>query len=228
MRRTKIAVVAILAALTRVLGVVTLPVAAAIEWLLVSRRNAAARRALWITFGAGVLVGLLAHAWIFQDVRRWPFFFSRAKLTEYAEREHHGEVVYDRPETYHRPPVTMADHVAIEVDRFFRFFQATSSTYSRRHNLVAGVYYTPLYLLALFGIIDAFRGGDDVRRRAVHATLLWIVSVAAFSAMTILDFDFRYRLPLMPQIILLAALGFDASLRRFAVSNQPLSVRSTT
>jgi hypothetical protein len=227
-RRTKVALVAVLAAITRVLGVVTLPVAAAIEWLLVARRTAAARRALWITFAAGVLVAFIAHAWFFQDMRRWPFFFSRGKLTDYAAREHRGEVVVDRPETYHRPPSTMADHVSIEVDRFFRFFQATSSTYSRKHNLIAAAYYTPLYLLALFGIIDALRGADDVRRRVVDATLLWILSVAAFSAATILDFDFRYRLPLMPQIIVLSALGVDALLRRVAAHRQSLSVRSTT
>jgi hypothetical protein len=81
---------------------------------------------------------------------------------------------------------------------------------------VALVYYLPLYALMLLGIGDGLRSGDRRRRALVHTALLWLVAMDIFCAVTNLDYDWRYRLPLMPQIILLAACGFEAITRRLA------------
>jgi hypothetical protein len=47
--------------------------------------------------------------------------------------------------------------------------------------------------------------------------------MAALSGATVLDYDWRYRMPLMPQLILLSACGADALLRRqTAAQPEPL------
>jgi len=215
-RRAKVALATILAAVTRPVGVFVVPLVIMAEWFFVQRAEKKDRRALWLLVGFGIVAAFFLHAYFYQDMRRWPSDWMRPKLQEYVAREQGGEVVWSRHETFHRPPSTMSDYLSIEADRFARFFQITAAGFSRIHNVAAIGYYGPLYLLALIGIVDALRSADRRRSAAVQAALLWIVAAAALSAVTVLDFDWRYRLPLMPQIILLGACGADALLRRFA------------
>jgi len=222
-RRVKTGIATVLAAVTRPVGVVVVPVVVLVEWVFVKRADKPGRRALWTVVVAGILAAFLVHAWFFQDMRRWPSQWMRPKLQEYAAREQKGEVVFDHQESYHRPPVTIVDYVAMEADRFTRFFQITSSANSTRHNVIAAVYYVPLYLLAMIGFVDAVRSGDRRRSAVAQTALLWILSNVTLCAITVLDYDWRYRMPLMPQLILLAACGADALLRRYAVARpQPL------
>jgi len=214
-RRMALAVAVLVATVTRPVGFVLVPVVILTEWFFVQRAETASRRALWILLGLGVAFAFLAHAYFVQDMNRWPTDWMRPKLVEYAAREQAGEVVYDHRESSHRPPVTMVDYVAIEADRFVRFFQITSSANSAKHNLINIVYYVPVYLLALIGFVDAVRSGDRRRSALAQAPLLWLVAMVGLSAVTVLDYDWRYRLPLMIQIILLTACGAQALVRRF-------------
>jgi len=210
-----------LAVITRPVGFVLVPLTVLVEWVFVRRDTKANRRAVWILFAAGLIVAIVVHAYFFQDMRRWPIDFMRPKLQEYADREQSGEVVWGHTETFHARPVSFVDHVAIEADRFVRFFQVTSDRNSRAHNLYSILYYGLLYPLALFGIATALRDGDRRRSAVVHVAFLWILTAVALSAVSILDYDWRYRLPLMPQMILLAAIGTEAAIRRLAPVASP-------
>lgn len=215
-RRANVALATILAAVTRPVGVVVVPLVILVEWLFGQRAEKTGRRVVWMLVGFGIVATFFLHAYLYQDPRRWPSDWMRPKLQEYAAREQGGEVVWGRHETFHQPPSTMSDYLSIEADRFVRFFQITSSGFSRTHNLMAIAYYGPLFLLTLIGIADGLRSADGRRSAVVQVALLWIVTEAALCAVTNLDFDWRYRLPLMPQIILLGACGADALMRRFA------------
>ncbi len=217
-RRVKLFFAVIVATITRPVGFILLPIVTLTEWLFVGLPKKLNRRGLWILFFSAVAGGFLVHAYFFQDMTRWPVGFMRPKLQELAAREQAGEVVMGRTETAHRPPVSMAGHVMIEVDRFIRFFQATSSQYSFLHNALSLPYYAALYLLALIGVVDGVRNGDTRRKAVIDTALLWLLATAALAAATSLDFDFRYRLPLMPQIILLGSCGAEALMRRYALA----------
>jgi hypothetical protein len=214
-RTVKMCIALILAVITRPVGFVLVPLTVMTEWVFVRRDTKVNRRAVWVVFAAGVITAILVHAYFFQDMRRWPSDFMRPKLQEYADREQRGEVVWDHTEMFRPRPVTFGDHVAIEVDRLTRFFQVTSKRNSSAHNLYSIMYFGPLYGLALVGVITALRNDDRRRSAVVHVALFWILSAAALSAVSVLDYDWRYRLPLMPQIILLAACGAGALLRRW-------------
>jgi uncharacterized membrane protein len=174
-------VATLVAAITRPVGFFVIPLVIAAEWFYAGQEKRRSR-ALWVAFASIVAGAFLLHAYFFQDMRRWPSDFLRPKLQYYAAREKGGEVVWDRPETFRPPPVTMTDHVVLEADRFVRFFQVTTPGNSSRHNLVAIVYYLPLYLLALVAVVTAPRSGDRRRKAVVEVTLLWILALAAVSA----------------------------------------------
>jgi 4-amino-4-deoxy-L-arabinose transferase-like glycosyltransferase len=207
----------LLSFITRATGAILIPVAAFAAWW--ARRDEpstfAARVGPWLLLFLLAFSGLVARAYVFADLNRWPTDFLRPVLQIYAVREKTGQVVWDRDSTNRTPPVTTADHVVLEADRFVRFFQFTTPAFSRTHNLINVVYYAPLYLLALVGLADGITGANRPRGRVVAITALWIVSIAWLHAMTLLDFDWRYRLPAMPMLILLCACGAEAIARRW-------------
>jgi hypothetical protein len=46
-------------------------------------------------------------------------------------------------------------------------------------------------------------------------SVVWVLSFAALYAVTTLDYDWRFRAPVMPQFILLAAIGAHALILAF-------------
>jgi hypothetical protein len=218
-RRVLLALLLFACFITRPAGAILIPLVLFTE-LLRSRRVGVM---VAVVVAAAVVV-LFIRAWFFTDMQRWPFAFMKPKLVEYAEREKTGEVVWDRKETFRPPPTTLGDHLAIEASRFVRFFQFTTAGFSRAHNAINVVYFLPLYLLAGFGVLQGLRDEDRRRRNVVAAALVWITGTAWFHAITILDFDWRYRVPLLPLFLLLAACGVDAIVRRRSVA-QPWPAR---
>lgn len=204
--------------ITRASGAILIPVAMFSTWWTrwESRTSVRAKLAPWVLLVVLAFCGLAARAYVFADLRRWPTDFLRPVLQTYADREKSGQVVWDRVETTRTPPVTTADHFVLELDRFARFFQFTTPGFSRAHNAINVVYFSPLYLLAVIGLVSGLAGADRTRMHLVAVTALWVLSIAWLHAMTLLDFDWRYRLPVMPMLILLAACGVEVLALRFA------------
>jgi hypothetical protein len=194
-------------------GVLLVPLVIFVELVLVRRRvRPGVATAIIVVAAVAVLFVRTAAV---HDPARWPLRFVKPKLVEFSAREKTGEVVYDRRETFRPRPRTPADHLLIVADRFVRFFQVTTSGFSRVHNLFNIVWFLPLYALALFGVIQGLRGADARRRSLVIALLMWIGLFALLYALTSLDFDWRSRTPLIPHLILLAVCGADALATRW-------------
>lgn len=205
----------LLAAFTRPPGFLLIPLVLFGEVALV-RRRVRVKTAVAILAIAAAAV-LVVRSAVFDDPARWPFAFGKKKIVQFSAAEKKGAVVDDRRETYAAPVHSALGHAGIVAKRFGRFFQFTTSGYSRAHNLMNAVYFTPLYLLGAMAVWDAFRGGSGKRRALVTALLVWLGAFAFFWALSLLDFDWRYRAPLMPHFIALAACGAEvwgAALRR--------------
>jgi 4-amino-4-deoxy-L-arabinose transferase-like glycosyltransferase len=196
------------AVLTRPPGVVLIPLVLFVELVLAQKRVRARSATIFIV--AAALAAVFVRTAIVYQPARWPFDFIRPKIEELASREKKGEVVFDLKESYRPPPRTPIDHVVIEADRFVRFFQFTTPGYSRAHKLINSIYFVLLYALALVGLVAGLRADDPRRRAFVIALAMWIGIFALFQALTVLDYDWRFRLPVLPQCILLAACGVDA------------------
>lgn len=206
-RHALLAVSLAVAVFTRPPGVVLIPLVLFVELVLVQKRVRPRSATIFIV--AAALAAVFVRTAIVYQPDLWPTRFVRPKIEEFSGREKKGEVVYDLKESYRPPPRTPIDHVVIEADRFVRFFQFTTPGYSRAHKLLNSVYFVPLYALALIGLVTGLRA--EPRRRAfVIALAMWIGIFALFQALTVLDYDWRFRLPVLPQCILLAACGVDA------------------
>jgi hypothetical protein len=165
---------------------------------------------------AGVIVAVFVIAAFFlEKPSRWPLRFGSVALRTGARQFGKGQVIYGRYGTFHRPPETLLGYVAISADRFVRFFQFVVSGYSGWHNLANIVFFVPLYVLAMIGILAIPRMPPPAAAAMIVAATA-VVIFATFHAVTQIDFDWRYRAPVVPQMILLAAGGAAVVARRIS------------
>ncbi|HEY8133597.1 MAG TPA: hypothetical protein VII12_17095 [Thermoanaerobaculia bacterium] len=163
------------------------------------------------TLAAFALVSVMvfgAVSWIAQDPGRWPFTLMSKQARLLSVKSAAGEVVEQRPETYHRPPRRFDQYIGLYMDRLAHFFQVTASGFSSAHNAYQLAFFVPLYAGAVAAVLSMGTKPRVCRREiVVLLSLLAILSFAVFHAFTILDFDWRYRLPVVPHLILLASAG---------------------
>lgn len=176
------------------------------------------RRFLGLILLVTLAGGVALRTSIVVDPGRWPSRFVRPKIVEFADREKTGEVVAGQIATFRPPPQSYSDHLALQAARFVRFFQFVTPEFSRRHNVINAFYFVPLYVMGILGVVHALRTTDRKRRDLVLLLLLWVTVFAYYHALTVLLW--RYRTPLMSQMIILAACGVDA-LRAMIASHRP-------
>jgi hypothetical protein len=191
-------------------GMVLLPDLAWAIYLSKTGGRALRRGPLLAALAFIVAAGALAFAWFVQEPARWPFeAFStafRIVAADYAL----GEVVSGRPETRHSPPAALSDFLLISADRLAHFFAIGAADYSAAHWLVELAFFLPCYGLALWLAVALWRGRTDFaapERKVFLAAIGAILSYAIFHALVQVDFDWRYRVPILPHLILLAAGG---------------------
>ena len=117
----------------------------------------------------------------------------------------HGVVIVGRPETWTQGGSGFVPFLRTLLHRLGAFFSITAQGFSRRHTIVAALYYVPLYAAAAVGIVTLF-----VRRSAEIVPCLAFVALCTIwiaQALIIIDYDWRYRLPALPLLLLLAAYG---------------------
>jgi hypothetical protein len=159
------------------------------------------------TIAALIVLSILLFAALMHDITLWPFTLLR-RWVDYIHGSYaRGTIVTGRPETSVAPPVGYMDYLAMILRRWLSFFAPTMSSYSTLHKLANLLYFIPLYCLALAA---AFL------RRSAATTLLLIAILAtsAFHGMQEVDYDHRYRLPVLPPLIMLASIGTVEVARR--------------
>lgn len=176
----------------------------------------------------GLLVAAVAfagHTLVVRYPERWPIAAFAKSVRWDARSYQRGDVIDARPETYHRPPSTLADYAAITADRFVYFFAFMTASFSRVHKVAGAAFYCPLYLLALAAFIAAARRGGDTGKIIILSAMIVLV-VAFWHSLVIIDFDWRYRLPVLPHLIFMAACGL-ALLMRGEIMNAPDQATTT-
>jgi len=135
----------------------------------------------------------------------------------FCEGEMRGIVVNNRPYTYHKMPVSVIDYVLIIADKFLHFFAVFTRDYSLKHKIFNYLFFLPTYGLSLITLYEIFRRKSKLSPEEWNLTFLSVIFViifALFHSITILDYDWRYRLPCMPPLIVLAGIG-SMQLRRY-------------
>ena len=165
------------------------------------------RLLMLLLLGAAAIAIPLSAALHF-DPSVMPFAGARDILLRWRPYFEGGVAVISRPETYLGPRDSFLEFATVPIARLAYFFWFTADGFDSAHGLANIAGHAPLYVLAMIGTFTAVRGSVHGLALAIGLiATIWIAMTAAFHAVTILDFDWRYRAPVYPALILLAGLG---------------------
>ena len=198
-------------------GILMMPVIAWAAFLNRERRLPGSGPALLAALAALSLAAALLFVWLMQDPDRWPFETLSTAFQTVAGGYAAGEVVHHRSETYHAPPDGLGDHLLLVADRFVHFFAIGAEGFSSEHWLGAVAFYVPTYLLAAWLGVALWRRDHrfgEREHRVFLAAAGAVLVYALFHAFVQVDYDWRYRTPVLPLLILLASGGAADLMRR--------------
>ena len=139
-------------------------------------------------------------------------FNGIAKIDFITNMVKDGMIIHDRPETWVNEPKNFIDVVYIYFLRLINFFNPYASTFSIIH-IFLNVLQIALILFSI--IIWSFFGGHiKIHDKVFLFILLLSLSVAAFHSFILIDYDWRYRFPLVLPLIMLFPISLEIILRK--------------
>jgi len=120
-----------------------------------------------------------------------------------------GVIIHDRPETYILFNNDYISIINVFATRFIYFFSPFSINYSLAHTIVNLIVFITVGLFILAGELMLLkRNYNSSNQFNILRSLTWglILTIATFHSITLIDYDWRYRYPLIPLILLLAML----------------------
>ena len=118
-----------------------------------------------------------------------------------------GEIINDRPETWLSPPSTFSDVAYLYFVRMISFFTPYAAPFSTIH-IVLNSLQTVIILLSI--TIWSFLGGSiKLLNKTVLFILLLSFSTAAYHSFTVIDFDWRYRFPIILPLIMIFPIAME-------------------
>jgi hypothetical protein len=145
-----------------------------------------------------------AHTVVVRNPESWPIETFARSVRWDARSYRAGEVINGRPETFHAAPSSFVDYTSITADRFVHFFAPAAASFSRGHKIAGVAFYVPLYLLAIAAVIAASRRAGKTADVVILAAVV-VLTVAFWHSLVVIDYDWRYRLPILPHLIFLTA-----------------------
>jgi hypothetical protein len=147
-------------------------------------------------------IAVLVHARLMMRPDLWPVAAGSAWIQQLGREYHRGIVVFDRPGTFAPPPVGYGAFVALTLRKWLFFFAPFMTDYTAAHKALNLLFFAPLYI---FGAV-ALLAWRDRRRKAL--LVVYVLAFSAFHAVQQIDFDYRYRLPVLPALIVMAGVGW--------------------
>ena len=174
--------------------------------LVVAYRRDISRTRVWLAIGAlGVVaaIAVVAQAALLQDPSRWPGGGESGWIRQLSDESQQGIVVFGRPETYRPPPRTLLDFVTVTLTKWVYYFAPWMAGYGRSHKLAGGAFFLTAYALSLLAVFFS------PRWRLTSLLVVYLGAFSLFHGAQQIDYDHRYRLPVLPALSVLAALGLE-------------------
>lgn len=185
------------------------PVVASILLFLISSRLPLpvvnVKRLAWLSLSAVIVVALVYGA-VFEAVLSTPT--QSEQLTFIGSMVSKGIVIHDRPDTFIALTPTLLDIARLFLLRLIMFFSPYASTFSTSH-IVANCVILLLFLASVIAWFMLPLERSKNTRNSAHFLLVTTLSVAMFQAATLIDFDWRYRFPVIAPMLLFVTMSLD-------------------
>ena len=123
-----------------------------------------------------------------------------------------GLVIHSRYETYSNDPLIFYEYIFLLIKRIIYVFVFYLNSYSNFHNIGNIIIFSPIYLLATIGIyLVTFKKIilNEYSKLFILYFIIFMFANIFFISFTFMDYDFRYRLPLMPLIIIFSSISLN-------------------
>ena len=140
------------------------------------------------------------------------YFINNSQLLTFINWVDAGMIIHDRPETWVNPPNTFIDIVYIYFKRYLFFFNPYISAFSLIH-IVLNLLQTLVIFLSLifwFFFSETYRAIN----KSVLLILLVCFSVAIFHSFTLIDYDWRYRFPIILPLTIIFPISLEIVTKR--------------
>lgn len=118
-----------------------------------------------------------------------------------------GIVVLARPETFIEPPINFIDNVYLYLIKIIIFFKPYAAKYSTIHTIL-----NTFQIFLIFLSISIWLYLNE-NTKIVNKTFLFILLlslfVSSFHSFTIMDFDWRYRFPIILPLVMLLPISLE-------------------
>lgn len=128
------------------------------------------------------------------------------------KRVDQGVIIDSRPETWISPPSSFIDIAYLYFVRMMSFFTPYAAHFSTIHIILNSLV---AIIILLSTIIWLFLGGNTkVFDKTVLFILLLSFSTAAYHSFTVIDFDWRYRFPIILPLIMIFPIAMEILFKR--------------
>ena len=119
-----------------------------------------------------------------------------------------GVIVNDRPHTYVEIPKNIFDISKIIFLRFLSFFIFYDELFSLKHNILNSLIFATLYFLSFLTFFN-FNLYETSQKKIILIMILTVISFCFFHSILLIDYDWRYRVPCLIPLSILAVMGLE-------------------
>ncbi len=171
------------------------------------RKKEISWKAVFACFIILALLSILIHAVVTRNIL--PALPGKSIWRDFIVGSYReGMVIHMRLHTYHKVPQTLLDYVFITIDRLIHYFYFSDALFSFTHIFVNAMIFVPTYILFILGIVSTIKEGDSsIKRSLIALGISVIMAYSLFHAMIPVDYDWRYRLPVYPYLLVVSGIG---------------------
>ena len=134
-------------------------------------------------------------------------FSDKSKVEFLINMVKQGMIIHDRPDTWVSSPNNFFDLVIIYVLRIVNFFNPYASTFSVLHILLNFIQ-TILIVISIIIWLFSF-SSVEIKDKLFFFIILLSLSVASFHSFILIDYDWRYRFPIILPLIMVIPISLE-------------------
>ena len=144
-------------------------------------------------------------------------FSDKPKVEFLINMVKQGMIIHDRPDTWVSSPNNFFDLVIIYLLRIVNFFNPYASTFSVLHillNIIQTILILTSVIIWLF-----FFSTVEIKDKLFFFIILLSLSVASFHSFILIDYDWRYRFPIILPLIMVIPISLEMIFKKKIIRN---------